>query len=41
MTQTAAQGYSFSMARIARAVAAGMPHHIAQRGKRRQQTLSW
>ncbi len=27
------------MARIARVVAAGMPHHITQRGNRRQQTF--
>jgi len=27
------------MARIARVVAEGMPHHITQRGNRRQQTF--
>ena len=27
------------MARIARAVAPGMPHHVTQRGNRRQQTF--
>jgi REP element-mobilizing transposase RayT len=27
------------MARIARAVAPGIPHHIAQRGNKRQQTF--
>jgi len=29
----------FSMARIARVVATGFPHHITQRGNRRQQTF--
>ncbi len=28
-----------SMARLARAVAAGVPHHVTQRGNRRQQTF--
>jgi putative transposase len=27
------------MARIARVVASGMPHHVTQRGNRRQQTF--
>ena len=27
------------MARLARAVAAGAPHHVTQRGNRRQQTF--
>jgi len=31
--------YAFSMARIARVVVAGMPHHITQRGNRRQKTF--
>lgn len=29
----------FQMARIARVVAPGMPHHVTQRGNRRQQTF--
>jgi putative transposase len=28
------------MARIARVVASGYPHHVTQRGKRRQRTFS-
>jgi putative transposase len=27
------------MARLARAVAAGLPHHVSQRGNRRQQVF--
>lgn len=30
---------SFDMACLARVVASGLPHHIAQRGNRRQETL--
>ena len=32
-------GYYLHMARIARAVAPGIPHHVTQRGNRRQQTF--
>lgn len=31
--------YPFAMARLARVVAAGLPHYITQRGNRRQQTF--
>lgn len=31
--------YRHAMARIARVIAPGIPHHVAQRGNRRQQTF--
>jgi hypothetical protein len=33
------QAYKRQMARIARVVAPGMPHHVIQRGNRQQQTF--
>ncbi|QTA89402.1 Transposase IS200-like domain-containing protein [Desulfonema magnum] len=39
MTKTGAYDLSIGMARIARAVAPGIPHHVTQRGNRRQQTF--
>ena len=39
LDNVARRGYSAAMARIARAAAVGMPHHVTQRGNRRMTTF--
>jgi putative transposase len=39
LTKTRTFAFLLIMARIARAVAPGIPHHVTQRGNRRQQTF--
>jgi len=36
----AASGYCLGMARLARVVVSGVPHHVTQRGNRRQEPVS-